>query len=55
MSIYENIELLPEDLRGWNGDDWRHFADVERAVTRFCNERNITFDVVDDNFWIIKK
>ena len=37
------------------GDDWRHFADVERAVTRFCNERNIAFDVVDDNFWIIKK
>lgn len=37
------------------GDDWRHFADVERAVTRFCNERNIIFDVVDDNFWIIKK
>lgn len=37
------------------GDDWRYFADVERAVTRFCNERNITFDVVDDNFWIIKK
>lgn len=36
------------------GDDWRYFADVERAVTRFCNERNITFDVVD-NFWIIKK
>ena len=37
------------------GDDWRHFADVERAVTRFCKERNITFEVVDDNFWVIKK
>ncbi len=33
--IYNNLELLPENLHGWNG------------------EHNL-FEVVDNNFWILR-
>lgn len=37
------------------GDDYRSWVGVNKAVNRFVGENNLSFSVVEDNFWVIKK
>lgn len=37
------------------GDDYNSWAGVKKSVNVFCQENNISFDVLENNFWVIHK
>ena len=71
MNIYENLELMPLDLQGWNGNSDVFKTLIEKtnptqiievgswkgqsAVNKFCSENNIACEILETNFWVIRK
>ena len=37
------------------GDDFKAWPEVKLAVNRFTQEREIKYEVIDSNFWVIRK
>lgn len=37
------------------GDDWKAWSGVRSAVNRFSEEMHLDLDIVENNFWIIRK
>ena len=37
------------------GDDYISWVGVNKSVNRFAEENNLTFDVIENNFWLITK
>jgi hypothetical protein len=37
------------------GDDYQSWSGVRTSVTKFVKENNLKVEIVEDNFWIIKK
>ena len=37
------------------GDDYISWEGVNKSVNRFSEENNLTFDVIENNFWVITK
>jgi len=37
------------------GDDYVSWIDVKKSIDRFVKEQNLTLEVLENNFWVIKK
>jgi len=37
------------------GDDFNSWVGVKNAVSIFCKEKNLNFEIFENNFWIIRK
>jgi len=37
------------------GDDYVSWVDVKKSIDRFVKEQNLTLEVLENNFWVIKK
>ena len=37
------------------GDDYFHWLDVQKAVVKFTTINNLTFEILENNFWVIRK
>jgi hypothetical protein len=37
------------------GDDYVSWVDVKKSIDRFVKEKNLTLEVLENNFWVIKK
>lgn len=37
------------------GDDYSNWEGVRNAIRRFKDDAQVTYEVIDDNFWVIKK
>lgn len=37
------------------GDDYNHWQDVKLAVNEFTLENNLQFEILENNFWVIRK
>lgn len=45
--LLSNGVIFGDDFVGWPG--------VNKAVKQFCNEKNISYEVKENNFWLIRK
>lgn len=56
--VYADIQVYYEILENGGvifGDDWKHWPGVVAAVRRFSEEMNLNFEIIENNFWILKK
>lgn len=37
------------------GDDYNHWEGVKRAIHTFSDKNNLSFEILENNFWIIRK
>jgi hypothetical protein len=37
------------------GDDYVSWIDVKKSIDRFVKEQNLTLEILENNFWVIKK
>ena len=67
--VYTDLELLPEDLQGWNGTS-NLFNDLilkikpriivevgtwKNSVLKFAKENQLKLDIFENNYWILNK
>jgi hypothetical protein len=37
------------------GDDYNNWIGVNKSIRKFCQENNLSFEVLENNYWIIRK
>ena len=56
--VYNDLRVYFELLDNGGvifGDDYHNWIDVQRAVKRFSDDTHLSFEVVENNFWVINK
>jgi hypothetical protein len=37
------------------GDDYNNWIGVNKSIRKFCQEKNLSFEVLENNYWIIRR
>lgn len=56
--VYKDINNYFTLLRNGGiifGDDYHNWAGVKKSIDRFAKEQNLTLEILENNFWVIRK